>query len=326
MKTPRNSEKGDYLKPNTSSGLKKLKQAGGSTKTFPFADGVMVKATYVVIQSGDVESKTKSHTLNPRNQDALTLDAVRDIYPSILNDGISQEGIAIKDRETGRYLLLDSSRRRFCAIKANKDLPLWVLESLTTAQAISLIKKTQDVKKWSWREEGRSFLMVANEHNISEDSYEEIGNIVDLSKETIRKKIQAAKIHADLIQIFPDSEGLPTKFYSKLAKIERVLINTNQVVSEFISGAMKTIKVLDTTDIEAKQVSILTHLEECLAKPKLKGLHSRKENLSTFDDVNKSAKIHVSPNGQNVKFEFKRMKKSVVADIEKYIKSRLKDE
>jgi ParB family chromosome partitioning protein len=328
MKPIRNSKKADYLNQNASSGTKNLKVAGGATKKYEFNDtneAVFVNAVRVVVPAGEVESKTEKHPLNPRIKEALTLDSVQELYAEILENGVTTEGVAVKDKETGNYLLLDSSRRRFCAIKADKDLPLWVLESVTTAQALFLINSSQSFKKWSWREVGLNYLRAAEVERISKEDTEAIAKLIGVSKETVRKKVQAALVHQELINAFPDSEGIPSTFYAKLSKIEKELSKRSVSVSDFIKNAMKGIKFKPDSDMNFKQVAILTLFETCIAKAPKKKNSPTTDDLAKFTDKNKYARKKVSANG-DVSFELRRMTGSVVADIEKYIKSRLSEE
>ncbi len=53
---------------------------------------------------------------------------------------------------------------------------------------------------------------------------EELASYLNIGIESIRKRIQAAKISKELIRIFPDSEGIPNTYYSKLARIEKPLM------------------------------------------------------------------------------------------------------
>lgn len=328
MKPIRNSKKADYLNPNASSGTKNLKVAGGATKKYEFNDTsetVFVNAVRVVVPASEVESKTEKHPLNPRIKEALTLDSVQELYSEILKNGVTTEGVAVKDKETGNYLLLDSSRRRFCAINANKDLPLWVLDSVTTAQALFLINSSQSFKKWSWREVGLGYIKAAEVEGVSAGDYEAIANIISVSKETVRKKIQAAMVHQALISTFPDSEGIPSSFYAKLSKIEKALSKRSTSVIDFTKKSLNDLKLDAEIDISDKQAAILNHFETCVAKAPKKKNSPTTDDLAKFSDKNKYARKKVSANG-DVSFELRRMTGSVVSDIEKYIKNRLSEE
>ncbi|MFA1567123.1 chromosome partitioning protein ParB, partial [Vibrio kanaloae 5S-149] len=112
---------------NQGNQLGKRAKSDSPKKMFTFASGKTATAERVIVKADELEVKTAIHPLNPRRQESLTLDSVRDIFSSIQEEGVHTEGVATKD-EHGVYQLLDSSRRRFTCVLAQKDLPLWVIE------------------------------------------------------------------------------------------------------------------------------------------------------------------------------------------------------
>lgn len=119
----RGSKSGNF---SARSGLS-LNSVKSLTKQYKFGDQYYT-ARHVIINAEDVKTKTALHSLNVRAQSSLTLEAVRDIYPEVVAEGIKQEGLAYLNPQTQVYELFDGSRRRFCAIEAKCDLPLWVLD------------------------------------------------------------------------------------------------------------------------------------------------------------------------------------------------------
>ncbi len=57
--------------------------------------------------------------MNPRNQEALTTNAVRDILQQIESRGVDTEGVAVK--RDGVYLLIEGSRRRFAVLRLKRS-------------------------------------------------------------------------------------------------------------------------------------------------------------------------------------------------------------
>lgn len=317
----RKNDKSLYLAGQaSSSGLKTL-NSQKVTRTFCNGD---VRAERRIIKASDVESHTQAHPLNPRNQVALTLDSVRDILPSIEREGVNVEGIAIKCSETGVFLLLDSTRRRFCCITANKDLPVWeLIGTVKLSQMVSLIQESQKSKKWSYREEGKTFLRVKEDKNFS--TIEELAEELNIGRETVRKKVKAAEIDAILIEIFSDFEGIPNTFYSKLAKIESSLIKHELSVDEFVKDVQTSLPEYDG-DVEQSQSSVLEHLTNSLSVL-LDGDQSKKEwvksELANYGDKKKYARKNVSPDGNVIKYEFSRLNKKVLKEIEQFIALKL---
>ncbi|RJX68695.1 hypothetical protein DZ860_17015 [Vibrio sinensis] len=320
MSEIRGSKRGNL---NVRSGLS-LHSGQQIKKNIQFGSSVF-SARHVVIKAEDVKKSTVIHSLNVRAQDSLSLDSVRDIFPDVLAEGIKQEGVAFFNITTSQYELFDGSRRRFCAIEAQKDLPLWVLDKLPEPSDIkAYIDLTQKVKMFSWREQGRSYINFASDNNINKDDFDAIGKKLGVSKETVRKKIQAAKIAPNLIGSLPDCEGVPTKFYGSLAKIERTLRKNNIDLDEFLTKAKESFKS-NEEDILQVQLAMLDNfvsvLENILSKPKRK--QPRIENLAEFDSRNKYARMNVSPDGRKAKFEFSFLTKDELFDIEMFVRERL---
>ncbi|EHR5321661.1 hypothetical protein NB663_09240 [Vibrio parahaemolyticus] len=316
----RGSKKGNL---NVRSGLS-LNSGQQIKKNIQFGSQIYT-ARHVVVSAQNVRDTTIVHSLNIRSQESLTLDSVRDIYPDVVAEGVKQEGVAYLNPETKLYELFDGSRRRFCAIEANKDLPLWVLEQSPNPKEIkAYVELTQKVKMFSWREQGRSYLKFALEHNINKDDFEAIGRELGVSKETIRKKVQAANINAKLIGSIPDCEGIPSRFYGTLAKIERSLVKNNIDLDDYLQNAEESFNTTEE-DIDLVQNAMLdnflTVLDRMLSKPKKK--EPRIESLAEFDSRNKYARINVSPDGRKAKFEFAFLTKDELSDIEAYVRNRL---
>lgn len=319
----RGSKSGNF---SARSGLS-LNSVKSLTKQYKFGDQYYT-ARHVIINAEDVKTKTALHSLNVRAQSSLTLEAVRDIYPEVVAEGIKQEGLAYLNPQTQVYELFDGSRRRFCAIEAKCDLPLWVLDfSPTPSEIKAYVDLSQKVKKFSWREEGLSFIEFAHEQGISMDDIDAIGAALGKSRETIRKKINAAKLNSELISSIPDSEGVPTKFYASLSKIEKTLTKNKLAITDFVQQANESFET-DNEDIADVQEGLLRHYESVIEtlteKPKKK--ESRIEPLAQFSSKNKFARLNVSGDGRKAKFEFGYMSKSTLDEIEKFVRALLEKE
>ena len=66
-----------------------------------------------------MELETTVHPLNPRNQEALSVNAVRDILKDIEARGVDTEGVAVK--RNGVYLLIEGSRSVSVAFNQQKN-------------------------------------------------------------------------------------------------------------------------------------------------------------------------------------------------------------
>lgn len=321
MQRTRNAKTGNL---SISSGLS-LGANKELTKTIKFGKR-NYKARHVVIPANEVEHKTKAHHLNTRSQDSLTEDALKDIYLETLNDGIKQEGLAYYNKELDRYELLDGSRRRACAVRANVSLPLWVLdEQPSDMDIIDYIDLTQKVRLMSWREVGARYINYAEENKIDKNDFDRLAEAFNVSSVTIRKKINAAMLNEELINSFPDCQGIPTTFYAKLGKLERLLNKHARDVAEFVAEAKATFET-DSTDIGDVQADLLKHYE---TKADILGEHKKptatKSDLTTFSDKNTYARMTVSADGRKTTLEFSRLPKDVLADIEEYVRQKVSE-
>ena len=304
---------------NQGNNLSKLQKNEGIKKTFSFASGRKVSATRIVVAANELKNKTVIHKLNPRRQDSLTLDSVRDILISIEQEGVHTEGVATKNVQ-GIYELLDSSRRRYSCLHAQKELPLWVIEeSIDDADLIAFIQTTQSVKRLSYRELGADYETLMKEGAFTK--IDELAEYLSVGRETCRKRYVAASINQALISVFPDCEGIPNGYYAKLAKIEKQLSKENTSVTKFISS-LKFNDAEEETSVEDKQKTILNLMEVKLKKPTDKVTWNT-TTLADFDDKNTYAKVLKSSDSRGLKIELSRLPSELYDDIIKYVSDKV---
>ena len=304
---------------NQGNNLSKLQKNEGIKKTFSFASGRKVSATRIVVAADELKNKTVIHKLNPRRQDSLTLDSVRDILISIEQEGVHTEGVATKNVQ-GIYELLDSSRRRYSCLHAQKELPLWVIEeSIDDADLIAFIQTTQSVKRLSYRELGADYETLMKEGAFTK--IDELAEYLSVGRETCRKRYVAASINQALISVFPDCEGIPNGYYAKLAKIEKQLSKENTSVTKFISS-LKFNDAEEDTSVEDKQKAILNLMEVKLKKPTDKVTWNT-TTLADFDDKNTYAKVLKSSDSRGLKIELSRLPSELYDDIIKYVSDKV---
>lgn len=280
-------------------------------------------AKRITIKGSDVESKTAIHYLNPRNQDALTIEAVADIYESIVVNGVSQEGIAV--RKDGQYLVLDSSRRRFCCINGKVDFPLWVIDGEPSEQELlRLINDSQEVKRWSYPEHGEYLLKIAKLKGLSVEklSVAELAENLGMGKESLRKRLESLNIVKALREVFVDYEGIPNSFYGKIAGCQRKLIKGNFDVESFARDLLGRLGVLDKSNsIKDQQLITLKIMEELVNEhidvektPKWK-----EQLLGNFDQKDISAKRKVSKDGRKTIYELTRLPADKQKQIDEFM-------
>lgn len=303
-----------------------LKKSSGVTRTY--LNGALT-AKRVVVQSSEVESKTDIHPLNPRNQEALTLDAVRDIFPSIQENGVNQEGVAVKCPSTGKLLLLDASRRRFSCIHCDADLPLWELQDeVSDEQILAIINDSQEVKRWSYPEHAEYLIRIAKRKSLDVEAMkiEDLAKELSIGRESLRKRLAAHKVSKDILTVFVDYEGIPNNYYGSLAKVQNQLSRANKNLKDTMKSFSKKISDVDLGDtVLDKQAMTLKKLEEFverLLKKQPKPEWSNRE-LCQFDDKKAYARVKNSPDGKSMKIELSRVGAEKMREAERLIEQLL---
>ncbi|MBJ2148257.1 chromosome partitioning protein ParB [Vibrio sp. IB15] len=303
---------------NQGNQLGKRTKSESPKKVFTFASGKTTTAERVIVKANELESRTSIHPLNPRCQESLTLDSVRDILPSIQEEGVHTEGVATKD-EQGTYQLLDSSRRRFACLQAKKDLPLWVIEGdVDQADLISFISTTQSVKRLSYRELGADYSSIIQEQGFTK--IDELAAHLNIGRETCRKRLAAAAIDQRMIEVFPDCEGIPNGYYAKLAKAEKQLVKENTAVSRFINSLKFNLD--DAENVEDKQKIVLAAIEAKLAKKEAK-ISWKTEAIANFENKNQYAKVSRSSDKRGLKIELSRLPAEMYDEIVQFVAEKI---
>lgn len=304
------------------SGLAGLKTASRMKKLFTLHNGRKMEAEHITISAEAVDTETAVHPMNPRNQEALSINAVRDILEQIETRGVDTEGVAVK--RDGVYLLIEGSRRRFCCIQAKKDLPLWVLpDELSTEDIKAIITAAQTSRRFSYREVGFQYLELMEENGFTKN--EELALFLGISHVSVFKRIQAARIDGSLITLFPDYEGIPNSFYSRLSKLQKYVESNLFVLEDIVDKVKEDTSNLDISDIpEAQKIVMekITRAVELLAeKPPAKSWETR--DLVSFPNKDKYARISTSASGRKIRFEFNRMSSGLMTEIEAFILEKL---
>lgn len=299
-----------------------LKKGGGATRTY--LNGTL-SAKRVVIDTAEIESKTDIHPLNPRNQEALTLEAVRDIFPSIQENGVNQEGVAVKCPSSGKLLLLDASRRRFSCVHSDADLPLWELQGdVTDEQILAIINDSQEVKRWSYPEHAEYLLRIAERKSLDVKAMkiEDLAKELSIGRESLRKRLAAHKVSKDILSVFVDYEGIPNNYYSSLTKVQNQLSRAGKNIKDTMSSFSGSIVDSELGgSVSEKQATILKKLEEFiknLLEKQPKAEWSNRE-LCQFDDKKAYARVKTSPDGKTKKIELSRIGVDKMRQIERLI-------
>lgn len=283
-----------------------------STKELTFKSGAKVTATRIVIKANEIEEKTVIHHLNIRNQTSLTAESLRDILPSISKSGVHTEGFAIE--ENGKFSIIESSRRRMACILSNQDLPLYVFKAnkISDNDLTAFIESTFTQKKLSYREIGATYpLLMAKNNWTAIQLAEELG----IGRETCRKRLVAASINQNLIDVFPDPEGIPNAFYSKLAKVDKYLKISDISVSKFI-------KDLNVSDME---ISGIDEIQQLIMKKMLGSIHTRPvsnwliNDIKVFPEKDKYAKLYETNDNQKITIELSGLNEKLYKEVIQFV-------
>ncbi|EGM2645689.1 peptide transporter [Salmonella enterica] len=306
------------------SGLPGLKSQPRLRKLFTLHNGRKLEAEHIIVPAEKVKLETAVHPLNPRNQEALSENSVRDILEQIEARGVDTEGVAVK--RNGVFLLIEGSRRRFCCIQSAKDLPLWVLpDELSPEDINSIITAAQTSRRFSYREVGFQYLQKMEEHGFVTN--EELANFLGISHVSVSKRVQAAKIDNSLITLFPDYEGIPNSYYNRLSRLQRYVEKNLFSLEEVVDNVRQEIRDLDISDITEAQKTVIEKItmvvEQLDIKPPSKGWDTR--DLALFDNKDKYARISRNASGRKIRFEFNRINSNLIAEIEEFIKLKLSE-
>lgn len=290
-----------------------------STKELIFKSGAKVIATRVVIKANEIENKTVIHHLNIRNQTNLTAESLRDILPSIKLSGVHTEGFAIE--KDGKFSIIESSRRRMACILSNKDLPLYVFKAddISDNDLTAFIESTFTQKKLSYREIGAVYPTLMEKNNWSAIQLAEQLNI---GRETCRKRLVAASINQNLIDVFPDPEGIPNSFYSKLVKVEKYLKTNNISMSQFIKQLM--LLDIDSSEIDEIQQSVMKRMLEIIQTKQVSKWIIN--DIQIFSEKDKYAKIHETDDHKKLTIELSGLNDDLYKEVIKFVNDKIKHE
>lgn len=297
-----------------SNGLQPLEMA---TKELIFKSGKKTLAKRVVVKFNQIENQTTIHPLNIRNQNNLTPASLRDILPSIQQGGVHTEGFAIE--KNGKYSILESSRRRMACMLSKQDLPLYVFnaDQISDEDLKEFIASTFTQKKLSYRELGYNYPTLMKQNNWSA---RELADHLNLGRETIRKHLVAANINQNIIDIFPDPEGIPNSFYSKLAKVEKYLNENNVNISNFV--AQLNLSEINNADIYEMQLLIMKMMLKSIEV----NINKQKwltNDIRKFSEKNKYAKIHKSEDMKKITIELSELDADLYTDLIRYLKNKI---
>lgn len=305
-----------------------LAQSNGlvTGKSFKLSSGE-VKAQRIVIAPDQIEEKTKKHPINPRNDKAFNERSLAKTLQSIREKGIEDDCLGIwSDNERTTILIIKGSSRRWCAIKAGVEYPVWVLpaSSATNDDIRQLIANDELQRPHSFRERGEAYIQQLKERGLEPDSMkiDDMAAELGVGRETMRKCIQAYKVNNRLLELIPDYEAVKQGVYSKLAKIEKAIDkDSRKTIASVVSSVTLALVGIDKLDTEEAQEKALAEIEKAVYGNDLDSESGWSvTELATFDSKLKKARKLVSADGRNVKFELNRQDPDLIKAVENLIK------
>ncbi|WP_210467397.1 ParB N-terminal domain-containing protein [Vibrio crassostreae] len=230
----------------------------GATKTWSLESGKTVEGSLGYIDPENF-GHVEIHPENLRLQGDVSLSSVIDIVNTVKKHGVRDELIVVQQDD--RILILDGSRRFFCANLHKKRIPVWKFKnneiSVEDARQISRLSFT--AKSMSWREEGSSLVkqlkaygFVATRENLGEClivAEEKLGiNKKKLS--TTRRHLASAILPKELVSLFINRDSLSSGYYKNLIPISTGLKSDEAVIalSEKVKVAINECKLIRPTD------------------------------------------------------------------------------
>lgn len=293
-----------------------------ASRTFTLKSGKSATFTRQLIPHDNIATRTYVDAqINGRDQTTLTEESVRDITRTI---GLQQFFPAIGRQKDGRIEIMDGSRRRAACLFAGASLEVLVTsDELDIGDARQLAADIQTAKEHNLRELGLRFVLM-NQNGMSKS---DIAKTEGISNAKVTRAFQAASVPAELIALFPVVSELTLPDYQLLLDV------TDNARAESVEISDVAEQVLRLIDENSQQVStadeqknqILGHFRVArrnLVPPKPKTLVT--EKLADFEDRNIQARRKVSAEKRSVSYEFVRLPKDTVDQIEGAIREILR--
>ncbi|MCV5512831.1 helix-turn-helix domain-containing protein, partial [Escherichia coli] len=91
---------------------------------------------------------------------------------------------------------------------------------------------------------------------------EELAAYLGISHVSVAKRIQAARIDETLISLFPDYEGIPNSYYSRLSRLQKYVQKNLFPLDEVIDNVKEETKDLDIGDLQVAQKVVMEKITQ----------------------------------------------------------------
>ncbi|MFD2178497.1 ParB family protein [Veronia pacifica] len=301
--------------------LLKDEPATARTHTYTLASGEKATFTLSRVDHDKLDANTfvDSQT-NGRDQQALTEDSVADISRTLV---LQQFFPAIgRKGDDGRVEILDGSRRRAAALFSGTGLDILVTEQpLSQSDARQLAADIQTAREHNLREVGQRLLLL-KQQGMSQKA---IAASEKLSPAKVTRAIQAASVPADMLSVFPVQSELSYPDYKLLLALSESFAEAGRDLVDLIAAVMVEQETL-SRDVAAdayKESLMRAYRQQAtalMAKPQKAKVTT--QPLWRFDDKDTYARR--KQKDRTVSFEFSRLPKSVIKDLDAAVEAVLK--
>lgn len=207
------------LTPEQQKARRTRKEGGISFITLNSGRRVQFESVYIPAER--VSSETVVHEFNLRTQEAVTLEMIEDILPSIQKAGVKMPALATRDQDDVLHVF-DGSRRRFAAINAGCGLYVDVTdETLSDDEIAELSHVTNLTKISSLYDRGRYYQLQKEKY--PELSQNELAAQIGIASSALGYALQAYEVPLPIYQIFPSKTELGRTQTQTLYKLTKSL-------------------------------------------------------------------------------------------------------
>ena len=291
------------------------------SQTFTLASGK--KATFKLkhIDANRLKEVTfVEMSTNGRDQSALTEAAVSDITRTLgLNQFFPAIGRSCDDR---RIEILDGSRRRAAAIFINTGLDVLVTdEHLTVADARQLAADIQTAREHNLREIGLRLTILRDNGMDQKD----IALSEGMSAAKVSRAIQAASVPQSMLELFPVQSELTYPDYKMLLELDKAYAEKQLDLSALVQSVGVQLEKVDSQLPAEQYKDVLIKLYKAEAQLQLSAPKKAKvitKQLRDFQEKDKFARR--KEGNRTVNYEFSRMPKSLIKEIDEAVAQLLK--
>ena len=178
----------------------------GAFRVIRLKNGRLVRLTSVYIPSAHVEELTYIHEANIRSKSGVTEETVDDLIGSVRSGGVVMEVLAVRGADT-RYGIFDGQRRRYCALLADKGLPIAYTdetEDLSMAELRELSRLANLTRPNSLYDKGLHYARVMKDEGLD---VLKVASLFGVHESEVRASQWALEIPLPLYELLPDGTG-----------------------------------------------------------------------------------------------------------------------